>query len=79
MRVPVAARSRWMGNPFVERLWRSLKYACVDRNAFKTDFEAQAGIGGWVSHYRAARPRSALGGRAPEEIHMACDGVAMGA
>jgi putative transposase len=29
-------RVRWMGNVFIERLWRSLKYECVYLHAFET-------------------------------------------
>jgi len=41
--------------------------------------EARAGIGRWVTCYIARGPSSALGGRTPEEVHMACDGINMAA
>lgn len=69
--------SRWMDDVFIERLRRSLKYACVHLNAFETGSEARAGIGRWITDYNRMRPHSALGGRAPEEVHTACDGIDM--
>ncbi|MFG1266259.1 integrase core domain-containing protein, partial [Xanthobacter aminoxidans] len=37
------------------------------------------GIGRWITCYNRARPHSALGGRTPEEVHMACDSINMAA
>ena len=36
-------RGRWVGNVFIERLWRSLKYECVFLHAFETVSELHAG------------------------------------
>jgi hypothetical protein len=31
IRISMDGRGRWMDNVFIERLWRSLKYECVQR------------------------------------------------
>lgn len=46
-------RGRWMDNVFIERLWRSLKYACVYLHAFETGSATRAGIGRWITCYNA--------------------------
>ncbi|MBP2151652.1 putative transposase [Xanthobacter flavus] len=75
VRISMDGRGRWMDNVFIERLWRSLKYECIYLNAFET----RAGIGRWITYYNRTRPHSALGGRTPEEVHTACDGINMAA
>lgn len=79
VRLSMDGRGRWMDNVFIERLWRSLKYECIYLNAFETGSEARAGIGRWITYYNRTRPHSALGGRTPEEVHTACDGINMAA
>ncbi len=75
VRLSMDGRGRWMDNVFIERLWRSLKYECIYLNAFETGSETRAGIGRCITYYNRTRPHSALGGRTPEEVHMACDGI----
>ena len=59
----------WRDNVFVERLWRSVKYEEVCLNAYASVPEARAGIGRYIGFYNAVRPRSALGGRTPDQIY----------
>jgi len=79
VKISMDGRGRWMDNVFIERLWRSLKYECVYLNAFETGSEARDGIGKWVDYYNRSRPHSALGGKTPREVHMACNGIRMAA
>lgn len=79
VRVSMDGRGRWMDNVFIERLWRSLKYECIYLNAFETGSEARAGIRRWITYYNRTRPHSAFGGRTPEEVYTACDGINMAA
>ena len=44
IRISMDGTGRWMDNVFIERLWRSLKYECVDLSAFATGSEARSGI-----------------------------------
>ena len=34
--ISMDAQGAWRDNVFIERLWRSLKYECIDLNAFDT-------------------------------------------
>jgi putative transposase len=45
IRISMDDCSRWLGNVFIERLWRSLKYENVYPHAYETGSEARAGIG----------------------------------
>ena len=69
VRVSMDGKGRWMDNVFIERLWRSLKYACVYSHAFETGTELRAGLGNWIGYYNADRPHSALGGATPDEAY----------
>ena len=69
VRVSMDGRGRWMDNVFIERLWRSLKYECVDLHAFETGSELRAGLTRWIGSYNGQRPHSALAGRTPDEAY----------
>ena len=56
-------------HPFIERLWRSLKYECVYINAFETGSELRAGLARWITYYNGHRPHSALAGATPDEVY----------
>ena len=62
VRISMDGRGRWMDNVFIERLWRSLKYECVDLNAFETGSELRTGLGRWIDYYNGQRPHSPPGG-----------------
>jgi putative transposase len=67
--ISMNGRGRWMDTVFIERLWRSLKYECVNLHAFETGSELRAGLTQWVGYYNARRPYSALAGRTPNETY----------
>ena len=56
IRISMDGTGRWMDNVFIERLWRSLKYECVDLSAFATGSEARSGISSWMDFYNERRP-----------------------
>jgi hypothetical protein len=58
-----------MGNIFVERLWRSLKYEEVYLHAYTTVAEARTGIGAWLDFYNTERQHPSLGYRTPRQIY----------
>lgn len=60
IRISMDGRGRWLGNVFVERLWRSLRCECISLNAFETGSEARAGVGRWITYDNGSRPRTAL-------------------
>jgi putative transposase len=65
------SRGRWMGNVFIERLWRSLKYECVDLHAFETGSGLRVRLTRWIGYYNADRPHSGLAGLTPDEVYRA--------
>ncbi len=69
MKISMDGKGRWIDNLFIERLWRSLKYECVDMSELATGSEAQAGIGWWMNFYNEQRPHSSLDDRTPEETY----------
>ena len=69
LRINMDGRGRWMDNVFIERLWRSLKYECVDLHAFETGSERRAGLGRWITYYNTQRPHSGLVGKTPVEAY----------
>ena len=60
MRVSMGGHGRYLGNIFIERLWRSLKYEEALIKAYGAAIEARQGIGGWIAFYNDERPRQAL-------------------
>ncbi len=53
----------------IERLWRSLKYACVYLRAVETGSQARGGIGKRLAYYNAERPHSTHGILTLYEVH----------
>ena len=52
----------WRDNVFVERLWKSIKYAEVYLHAYGSVSAAKDGIGRYLDFYNSRRPHSALDG-----------------
>lgn len=46
-------KGRWVGNMFVERLWRSLKYEEVYLKAYESVIEARQDIDAYFHFYNA--------------------------
>jgi len=58
LRISMDGKGRWMDNVFIERLWRSLKYECVDLHAPETGCETRAAVRTWnrlLQHRASAR------------------------
>ena len=62
-------RGRWMGNVFIERLWRSLKYERIYLHAFETGAALRAGLREGIGCYNARQPHSTLAGWTPDEAY----------
>ena len=69
IRISMDGKRQWTDNVFIERLWRSLKYACVYLQTFDGFRQARDGIGAWVSYYNDQRPHSVFDGLTPAEVH----------
>jgi putative transposase len=60
VRISMDGKRRWIDNVFIERLWRSLKYECVDLRDLGSGIQAQREIGCWIRYYDEERPHSAF-------------------
>ena len=67
IRISMDGRSRWLGNVFIERIWRSLKYECVYLNAYETGSEART-ISRWIDFYNQQRPHSGLSDNSSKHV-----------
>jgi putative transposase len=65
-------KTRYLGNIFIDRLQRSLKYECVDLHAWETGSRAKAGGGRWITFYNHLRPHAAHRGQTPAVIYFNC-------
>jgi transposase InsO family protein len=68
VRISMDSVGGYMGNVFVERLWRSVKYEEVYLKAYESVAEARAGIGAYLSFYNNERPHQALDYRTPAQV-----------
>jgi putative transposase len=66
--ISMDGKGRCMGNVFVKRLWRPLKYEEVYLNAYETVADAKAGIGPWISSYNVPRLHQTPGYRTPAKV-----------
>ena len=62
-------KSAWRDNVFVERFWRTIKYAEVYLRAYDGVEEARQSIGRCIAFYNARRPHAALEGRTPDQAY----------
>ncbi|RJE79616.1 integrase core domain-containing protein [Paracoccus sp. JM45] len=58
MKISRDGSGRWTDNPMIKRLWRSLKYVCVNLIALQTGSEARRGIAVWITCSNVRRPPS---------------------
>ena len=69
VQISMDGKGRWMDNVFIERLWRSLTYACVSLHDFEGGSEAREGIGRYFRFYNDARPHAKLGYQTPAAFY----------
>lgn len=50
VKISMDGRGRWLGNVFIERLWRSLKYECIYLREMEDGLEAKRHIGVWMDY-----------------------------
>ena len=62
-------KGAWRANVFVERLWRTIKYAEVYLRAYTGVSEARASIGRYPGFYNTRRPHSSLDGKTPDQAY----------
>jgi len=69
IRISMDGRGRALDNIFVERLWRSVKYADVYLQAYETAPELAPGLAGYFTFYNYERPHQSLAYQTPAEVH----------
>ncbi len=62
-------KGRWLDNVFVERLWRSVKYADVYLRAYETPAALRVGLTRYFDFYNARRRHAALDRRTPDAVY----------
>ena len=67
IKISMDAKGAWRDKVFVERLWRTIKYAEVYLRACASVSEARALIGRYLGFYNSRRPRSSLDGKTPDQ------------
>ncbi len=67
--ISMDGKGAWRDNVFVERLWRSVKYAEVYLHAYETVPEARRMLTAYLNFYNSIRPHSSLGRCTPDQIY----------
>ena len=69
IQISMDGKGRWMDNVFVERLWRSLKYAEVYLKAYDSVAAAETGIERWLNVFNQRRRHSRLDRHTPDQVY----------
>ena len=67
--ISMDGRGAWRDNVFVERLWRSVKYAEVYLRAYASVSDARTSIGRYLTFYNTRRPHSSLDRKTPDQAY----------
>jgi putative transposase len=59
-------RGRYLGNIFIEQLWRSLKQEAVYLHEITDGSQAKCIIDNWIGSHNSERPHTALDKRTPD-------------
>jgi putative transposase len=68
--ISMDGRGRALGNVFVERLWRTVKYEEVYLRDDADGWQAEKSLKTYFEFYRHERPHQALGYRTPSEVYV---------
>jgi len=68
IKISMDGKGRWIGNVFVERLWRSVKYEEVYLNAYDDIATARRSLGRYFTLYNTERKHQALDDRTPDDV-----------
>jgi hypothetical protein len=66
--ISMDGRGRFMGNIFIERLWRSIKYEELHLKAYADGCEARSGISSWMNFYNFRHPHQAMNNQMPMAV-----------
>ena len=69
IRISMDGKGRWVGNVFVERLWRSVKYEEVYLKAYDSMAAARASLGLYFAFYNTERRHQSLDRKTPDSVY----------
>ena len=69
IRISMDGRGRWMGNVFIERLWRSVKYEEVYLKAYENARQARSGLSTYFAFYNSRRRHQGLDRQTPDQVY----------
>jgi putative transposase len=69
IKISMDGKGRWVDNVFVERLWRSVKYAEVYLRAYESPAELRVGLARYFEFYNSRRRHSALDQRTSDDVY----------
>ena len=75
VRMSMDGRGRCWDNIFIERLWRSLKYADIYLKGYETVAEIRDGVDRYFDFYNQDRFHQALGYATPAQVYRAACGA----
>ena len=75
VKISMDGKRRCMGNIFIERLWRSVKYEKIFLKEFETVVELLSGLKEYFEFYNSERTHQSLAGKTPAEIYWGRDVV----
>jgi putative transposase len=68
--ISMDGKGAWRDNVFVERLWRSVKYAEVYLRAYDSVSDSRASLRRYLDFYNSRRPHSSLDGITPDQAYL---------
>jgi len=69
IKISMDGKGAWRDNVFVERLWRTIKYAEVYLKAYENVPQARREIGKYITFYNTKRPHSSLDRHTPDQVY----------
>jgi putative transposase len=70
IQISMDGKGAWRDDVFVERLWRTVKYAEVYQRAYDSVSEARESLRRYLKFYNTRRPHSSLDGRTPDQAYL---------
>jgi putative transposase len=68
VQISMDGKGRWIDNVFVERLWRSIKYANIYLHGYETGTQLRRGLTEYFDFYNARRTHQALNYQTPDDV-----------
>lgn len=69
IQISMDGKGRWVGNVFVERLWRSVKYEEAYLKAYESIGDARESLGRYFTFYNSKRRHPSLDRQTPDSVY----------